>query len=133
MPQPPVPCILIVDDEPQIRRLFRNILEEVGYSVKEAGNGVAALRAVEDEFFDLVVLDLSMPEMDGFEFLRAVRNELPHVGVLVISGFMGGAMLSAAEHLGADATLEKLKAPERLLTTVCQVLDGYFQAQHPRP
>ena len=62
--------ILIVDDDAQVRTLCRLALEESGYLVSEATNGKSALAAIEETDFDLIVLDLAMPDMDGFEFLN---------------------------------------------------------------
>jgi DNA-binding NarL/FixJ family response regulator len=56
---------------------------------------------------DLMVLDLSMPEPDGFEILKAVRSNRPELRILVISGWMGGALLKDAEFLGAKSSLDK--------------------------
>ncbi|HMD69758.1 MAG TPA: response regulator [Bryobacteraceae bacterium] len=114
--------ILVVDDDPQVRTLCRTTLEESGYFVKEAGNGKEALRALEETAFDLVALDLSMPDMDGFEFLKVVRVRLPKPKVVVMSGFMGGTMLPTAKLFGALATLAKPFSPDSLLSAVSEAL-----------
>ena len=114
--------ILIVDDDPQIRRLCRTALEETGYVVREAGNGKEALAAIEGKSFDLIVLDLSMPDMDGFEFLKVVRGDSPKLKIIVISGFLGGKMLKAARLFGGTATLAKPFSPDALISTVGKVL-----------
>src|ERR1017187_6424206 len=86
--QTPVDCmhhtILVVDDDPPIRNLCRLTLEESGYLVSEATNGKNALAAIEETDFDLIVLDLAMPDMDGFEFLKGVRAKSPKPKLLVI-------------------------------------------------
>jgi signal transduction histidine kinase/DNA-binding response OmpR family regulator len=66
--------ILVVDDDPELRELVRRLLEREGYTVVEAENGRAALARVEEEAAGLIVLDLMMPEMDGFEFLTELRG-----------------------------------------------------------
>ena len=81
--------ILIVDDDAQVRTLCRLALEESSYLVTEATNVRNALAAIEGTDFALIVLDLSMPDMDGFEFLKAVRAKSPKLKLLVISGFLG--------------------------------------------
>ena len=124
--QTPVDCmhhtILVVDDDTQVRTLCRLTLEESGYLVSEATNGKNALAAIEETEFDLIVLDLSMPDTDGFEFLKGVRAKSPKPKILVISGFLGGTMLAAAKLFGAAATLAKPFSPDSLLLVVSEVL-----------
>ena len=77
--------ILVVDDDRNTRRYMRAVLEAADYTVSEAADGVEALEMMEKEYVDLVVLDIMMPEMDGYEFtetLRSVQNNLP---ILMVS------------------------------------------------
>jgi CheY-like chemotaxis protein len=114
--------ILIVDDDPQVRRFCGTALEVPGYRVQEASNGKEALAAVEKTSFDLIVLDLCMPDMDGFEFLKAVRVKFPELKIITMSGFMGGTLLPAAKRLGGTATLVKPFSPDALLSVVSELL-----------
>jgi DNA-binding response OmpR family regulator len=79
--------VLVVDDHPQARELLRRGLEKAGCRVREAGDGRAALAGFSAELPTLVLLDLMMPEMDGFEFLRRVREkpEWREIPVIVIT------------------------------------------------
>jgi CheY-like chemotaxis protein len=79
--------ILVVDDDRSTRRLLRRMLEPVGYSVEEADNGRSALEAMTANRPALVLLDLMMPEMDGFEFLRevAARSGWRDVPIVVVT------------------------------------------------
>ncbi len=77
--------ILVVDDDRNTRRYMRAVLEAADYTVSEAADGVEALKMMEKDYVDLVVLDIMMPEMDGYEFtetLRSVQNNLP---ILMVS------------------------------------------------
>jgi DNA-binding NtrC family response regulator len=114
--------VLVVDDDSQIRRLCRLTLEESGYFVAGASNGKEALAAIRQSSFDVILLDLCMPDMDGIEFLLSVRADLPKHRIVVMSGFMKRSMLPAAIKLGGTATLDKPFSPESLLSAIDQVL-----------
>jgi CheY-like chemotaxis protein len=113
--------ILVVDDDPQVRKFFGQVLEEAGYSVYDACNGVEAKDLIQRVYFDVIILDLNMPEMDGFEVLKFARSE-PDPKIIVVSGFMQGSMLTAAKLFGAAATLYKPVDAALLLSTVHSVL-----------
>ena len=72
----------------------------------------------ESYWFDLMTLDSSMPDVDGFEVLRVVRSKHPELKVVVVSGFLQGSMNKAAKALGALVTLDKDVAADSLLTVV---------------
>jgi len=74
MPEEPKKLILVVDDEPRMIQFIRMNLELEGYRVTQAANGLEALNKVRDELPDLVILDVMMPELDGFETLRMLRE-----------------------------------------------------------
>jgi CheY-like chemotaxis protein len=110
--------IFVVDDNADHRRGFRVLLESGGYSVVECKSGKEALTALAKKNFDLMTLDLSMPDVDGFEVLRVVRSKHPELKVVVVSGFLQGSMNQAAKALGAVVTLDKNVAADSLLTVV---------------
>ena len=114
--------ILVVDDNPDDRRVFRRMLESAGYCVVEGSSGREALAIVEKTRFALMTLDLSMPDMDGFDVLRSVRSRQPELKIVVVSGFLHGKMLEPAKSLGADATLDKNLAATVLVPLVCNLL-----------
>lgn len=66
--------ILVVEDDKNAAKLMQVILSKAGYNVKLASNGLSALKVIESEYIDLIVLDVMMPEMDGYEFTETVRN-----------------------------------------------------------
>jgi adenylate cyclase len=88
--------VLIVDDDPSMRQWLRRVLAEDGWQVAEAENGRAALKCLAEFSVDLILLDLMMPEMDGFEFLAELRldQRLRHVPVIVVTA----ADLSEEDH-----------------------------------
>ena len=78
--------ILLVDDEPSIRVVLGAILEEAGYTVDVAEDGLSALRKIESAAPDLLLTDLRMPNLNGFELLEIMRARLPHIPRVAISG-----------------------------------------------
>jgi CheY-like chemotaxis protein len=122
--QPSRPIILVVDDDSRDRELFRVILERAGYNVLEADSGREALEGLMNTRVDLTILDLSMPEMDGLEVLRAAKY-MPKPKILVVTGLpsaFGNTMLEAARKLGAAATLDKQNAVDLLVPMVGDLL-----------
>ena len=82
-----IPRILVVDDEPRIRDACKLVLEECGYEVSLASSGAQALEKIPADHFDIVLLDLMMPEMSGFEVLAKVKLLDPDTAVIVITGY----------------------------------------------
>jgi CheY-like chemotaxis protein len=114
--------ILVADDDPQIRKLFTHLLTKGGYSVIAVESGRLALEVLQRQPVDLLVLDLNMPQPDGFDLLKALRNQRPGLRILVISGYLQGALLKASEILGATASLSKMEATKSLVETVDTLL-----------
>jgi len=77
--------ILIAEDDRELRRLFAHVLIKNGYTVKEVGNGREALDAIDTEYFDLIISDIMMPVMDGYEFVRLLREAGNTTPVLMIT------------------------------------------------
>ena len=119
---PSAASIIIVDDNSQILGFFKRVLENHGYLVTALNSGAKALSAAQAGAFNLMILDLSMPEMDGFEVLKSVRSLLPDLKVLVVSGLMDGSLVSAAELYGAAGALAKPVRPKVLLEAVHRLL-----------
>jgi CheY-like chemotaxis protein len=114
--------ILVADDDPQVCKLFTRQLRSAGYGVSQAQSGVEALKLLRGNSFQLLVLDLKMPDIDGFQVLKITRSEFPHLQVLAVSGYMEGVLLEAAECLGARLTMEKNGAPDLLVKTARKLL-----------
>ena len=77
--------ILVVDDDKNIRRLYQAVLEDAGYGVHTAANGEEALAVMDREYVDLVVLDVLMPRLDGYEFTRTLRENRNELPILMVS------------------------------------------------
>ncbi len=120
--------ILIVDDDRQVRKVLRLALARKGYAIIETADGAAAIDRFDGQGVDLVITDLLMPGVDGFETILALRARRPHLKIIAISG--GSAYndpatgLRLATMLGADVILEKPLATEELLNTVHRLLNA---------
>src|SRR5574341_592728 len=113
--------ILVVDDEPRMIRFIRMNLELEGYTVFEAADGVRALQQVRDALPDLVILDVMMPELDGFETLRALR-EFSSVPVIMLTARGEEDDRVRGLELGADDYVTKPFSPRELVSRVKAVL-----------
>jgi two-component system, NtrC family, nitrogen regulation response regulator NtrX len=118
------PRILIVDDEKNIRRTLRMVLEGPGYTILEAGSAEDALRTLDEDDVDLIVLDVRLPEMSGMEALDRIRKRpgLDAVPVIMISGHASLADAVHAVQLGATDFLEKPLDRDRVLVSVDNAL-----------
>src|SRR5215203_5975949 len=115
--------ILVVDDEAEIRRSVRMILEYDGYDVLEASSGPEGVALAEKESPDLVFLDVKMPGMDGLEVLQRIKALNEAVPVVIISGHGTVSTAVEATKAGAFDFIEKPLASERVLVTVKNALD----------
>ncbi len=123
--------ILIVDDEPRIRDFVRMNLELEHYRVIEANNGIEALEELRENLPDLVVLDIMMPEMDGFETLRAIR-EVSTVPVIMLTVRQSEQDKIHGLDLGADDYLAKPFSPRELLSRIHALLRRSLMAPPSR-
>ncbi|HAE23669.1 MAG TPA: DNA-binding response regulator [Spirochaetaceae bacterium] len=118
--------VLVVDDHPLIRRGLRQILVEsvhIGHVV-EASDGFAALEAVKQARFDVVVLDISLPGKDGMEVLREIKELSPDTPVLMLSIQPEEQYALRAFRLGASGCLNKSGAPDELIEAIRAVSSG---------
>jgi two-component system response regulator MprA len=113
--------VLVVDDDPLIQKMMRRVLEAEGYDVALAGDGPAALDVVRAEDIDLVILDVMLPGMDGFEILRVLRQESA-VPVLMLTARDEASDKIAGLDCGADDYVVKPFNPDELLARVRALL-----------
>ena len=118
-----MPNILIIDDEPSIRTVLRDILEMEKYEVQEAKDGIDALSKIKKSKFDLVICDIKMPKMDGMEVLERINILSPDTPVIMISGH--GDIDTAVETVkkGAFDYISKPPDLNRMLITIRNAMD----------
>jgi len=120
-----VQTILVVDDEAAIRQTLEQLLTYEKYAVQLAANGQAALDLLADQKVDVMLLDIKMPDMDGFEVLERVQVEHANVPVIVVSGHGNIETAVEAVRKGAYDFLEKPLDRSRLLLTLGNCLDHH--------
>src|SRR5436305_1322521 len=118
-------AVLVVDDEAAIRDSLHMILEYEGYRVEEAASGSQALTKVGERAPDVIVLDIKMPEMDGLELLKALRERGYDMPVLMISGHADVATAVEATRRGAFDFFEKPLQRERVLLSLRNAIEAY--------
>jgi CheY-like chemotaxis protein len=124
------PRILTVDDEPAAQQLFRDLLCTAGYEAVAAQSGFECLDLVaRDGAFDVVVLDLTMPFIDGEETFRHLRNLAPHLPVLLTTAFIDSRRLDALFKAGLFAFLRKPLAPDEFLHHIARAVHAYRGAR----
>ena len=118
------PLILIVDDDAGLRGFVRAALEYDGYSVREAASAEEGLEALDEEPPDLILLDVMMPKVDGWEMLRRVqeRHGVGSIPVLMFSGKVDEREAAAAESRGAQGFIGKPFDPQQLIESAKQML-----------
>ena len=115
--------ILIVDDETEVRKLLSSILEDEGYLVETVENGKQAIRASEKSHFDVALIDIKLPDMDGTELLNRLKRKQPKMVKIVITGFptLENAIKTVNE--GADGYVLKPFDLQKLLEMIRKLLD----------
>jgi CheY-like chemotaxis protein len=122
--------ILVIDDDAAIRTAVRILLERKGHEVALAPNGAAGLAALRSDRYDVAIVDIFMPGMDGIETIKAMRADQPALPIIVTSGFGASSpfgeppdFLKMATKLGADFSLAKPFKPSQLLDCIAACLD----------
>jgi DNA-binding NtrC family response regulator len=116
--------ILVVDDDLAVRRSIRRVLESWGCTVEEAGDGNAALEQLCTPVQRLVLADIDMPSLDGFDLLDTIKQRFPHCGVIMVSGMSHEKIIDAAIERGAIGYIQK---PFRLPELKAQISNAMRQ------
>src|SRR5437870_13492373 len=120
------PRVLVVDDYPDAREMYGEYLEYSGYDVIQAANGVEALQRAVDEAPDIILMDLSLPVMDGWEATRRLKadSRTATIPVVALTGHALAGISEGAKKAGCDAFVTKPCLPEDLVKEIRRVLDS---------
>lgn len=116
--------ILVVDDEPDISKLIKARMESAGYSVFTAFDGAEALKAVKENMPDLILLDVMLPKMDGYQVCRLLKfdEKSKHIPIIMLTARAGESDKEKSVEAGADAYLTKPFQTEELLSKISSLL-----------
>ena len=120
------PRVLLVDDYPDAREMYTEYLEFSGFDVVEAGNGMEALQRAVDTTPDIILMDLSLPVMDGWEATRRLKadNRTAAIPVVALTGHALAGISEGAKKAGCDAFVTKPCLPEDLVREIRKILDA---------
>ncbi len=133
MNTPSKASILLVEDEENLLEALKLNLELEGYEVTAAGDGVAALKAVENEYFDLIIMDVMLPEMDGISATESIRLRKNEVPILILSAKNQSSDRVMGLKKGADDYLTKPFNLEELLLRVEKLIEKNKRLQEKNP
>ena len=119
------PCVLLVDDYPDAREMYSEYLQYSGFDVLEAGNGIEALQQAIDREPDIILMDLSLPVMDGWEATRRLKADprTARIPVVALTGHALAGISEGARRAGCDAFVTKPCLPEDLVKEIRKVLE----------
>ena len=123
------PSILIVEDDASIRATLSAILQHKGYNTDTAETGQEAIRKSKTKFYNLALLDIKLPDMDGTELLTALHGDLPKMVKIIVTGYPSLENATEALNKGANAYLMKPVDPEKLLALIKEKLDEQSQTE----
>ena len=110
--------ILVVDDDTELRKVLSSILSEEGYSVKTVENGKQAIEVSEKKRFDLAMIDIKLPDMEGTALLQKLKAKQPHIVTVIITGFPTIQNAMGAVNEGADGYILKPFEIRKLLEAI---------------
>ena len=118
------PVVLLVDDYPDAREMYAEYLEFSGFDIVQAGNGVEAIERARDSHPDVILMDLSLPVMDGWEATRRLKADdtTKDIPVLAVTGHALSGVSNDAKKAGCDGFITKPCLPEDLVAEIRKVL-----------
>jgi len=121
--------ILVVDDDPSIRKVLTAILDEKGYTVETAENGKEAIRKSKTRFYNLALIDIRLPDMEGVKLLTEMKETKPKMAKIIITGYPSLQNAVEALNRGADAYVIKPLDIDKTLATIEEHLEKQRKAQ----
>ena len=118
-------CILVVEDQEDNRQILRDLLTHSGYEITEAVDGEEALRAIAAKRPDLILMDIQLPVMDGYEATRLIKAnpESKHIPIIVVTSYALSGDEDKARAAGGDDYVTKPYSPKALLAKIREYLD----------
>jgi DNA-binding NtrC family response regulator len=114
--------ILVVDDDENIRKVLMAILEDKGYNIEAVGTAREAIKRTEKRFYNLALIDIRLPDMEGIELLTKIRDTTPRMRKIIITGYPTLQNAVDAVNRGADAYIMKPFDVEKVLSTINEQL-----------
>ena len=122
--------ILIVDDSKEIRNILSTFLKEEGFEVYTAENGKKALDLIKEKIIDLIITDIRMPEMDGYQLTKKVKEERPRIGIIIMTAYTSIYTEGDIRKIGADDYISK---PFELVDIIEKIERVLFQMKSLKP
>ena len=114
--------ILIIDDDEDIRKVLKTILENEGYSADTAANGKEAIRKSYRKFYNLALIDVKLPDMEGIKLLKRIKDTVPKMRKIILTGYPSIQNAIEAVNQGADAYIVKPFDMDKVLATIKEQL-----------
>ena len=121
------PLVLVVEDYQDAREMYAAYLQFSGFEVAEAGNGIEAIEKTQELLPDIVLMDLALPRMDGWEATRRLKNDprTRHIPIVALTGHALAGHAEGAREAGCDAFVTKPCLPDALVTEIKRLLDAH--------
>ena len=114
--------ILIIDDDEDIRKVLKTMLEDEGYSADTAANGKEAIRKSYRKFYNLALIDVKLPDMEGIKLLKRIKDTVPKMRKIILTGYPSIQNAIEAVNQGADAYIVKPFDMDKVLATIKEQL-----------